>query len=136
MTWMTRICRQAILAECGRTALPRRSALKPPVAPKCNDCGSTDQSSDHFDETPQFLAGIEIYPIAVVVTIGQAPVSFVLNPHQDQASLNQPADLVVFRMKLDSVFHWNGGTLASLPLEGNPVKWLGREAQHYGNMQE
>ena len=39
-------------------------------------------SSDHFDKIRQFLTGIEIYPLAGRIRIGQAPVSFALNPCQ------------------------------------------------------
>jgi len=39
-------------------------------------------SSNHFDEIRQFLPGIEIYPFAGLVQIGQALIFFALNPHQ------------------------------------------------------
>jgi hypothetical protein len=41
-----------------------------------------DGSSDHFDKIRQFLAGIEIYPFAGRIRIGQALIFFALNPDQ------------------------------------------------------
>jgi len=75
---------------------------------------------DHFDKIRYFLAGVEIYPFAGRVSIGHAPVSLALNPHQDQARLNQPAGLVIFRVELGIGFHWNNYTLARLPC---PRQW-------------
>ena len=75
----------------------------------------SDPSTDHLDKIRQFLAGIEIYPVAGCVNIGQAPVFFALNPYQDKASLNKPAGWVVFRERLDYVFHCYGIMLARLP---------------------
>jgi hypothetical protein len=79
-------------------------------------------SSDHFDKIRYFLAGIEIYPLAGRVQIGQALIFFALNPDQVLVSRNLPADLVIFRVKLDSVFHWSGGTLARMPREVKPFR--------------
>jgi hypothetical protein len=53
-------------------------------------------SSDNFDEIRQFLPGIEVYPFAGRVQIGQAPVFFASNPYQVLENWNQPADLVIF----------------------------------------
>jgi hypothetical protein len=55
-------------------------------------------SSDYFDEVRQFLPGIEIYPFAGRVQIGQTPVSFALNPHQVLVIWNQPAGFIIFRV--------------------------------------
>jgi hypothetical protein len=55
-------------------------------------------SSDYFDEIRQFLPGIEVYPFAGRVQIGQAPIFFALNPYQVLENWNQPAGLVIFRV--------------------------------------
>jgi hypothetical protein len=55
-------------------------------------------SSDYFDEILQFPAGIEVYPFAGRVQIGQAPVFFALNPYQVLENWNLPAGLVIFRV--------------------------------------
>jgi hypothetical protein len=39
-------------------------------------------SANHFDKIRQFLPGIEIYPFAGRIRIGQTPESFALNPYQ------------------------------------------------------
>jgi hypothetical protein len=54
-------------------------------------------SSDFFDETRQFLAGIEVYPIAGRVQIGQTIEFLALNPDQVLVILIQPAAGAVFR---------------------------------------
>jgi hypothetical protein len=54
------------------------------------------QLSDYFDEIRQFLPGIEVYPFAGRIRIGQTPVSFALNPYQVLENWNQPAGLVIF----------------------------------------
>jgi hypothetical protein len=55
-------------------------------------------SADYFDEIRQFLPGIEVYPFAGRVQIGQTPVSFALNPYRVLVIWNQPAGLVIFRV--------------------------------------
>ncbi|MGA2181214.1 MAG: hypothetical protein ABSH15_16750 [Verrucomicrobiota bacterium] len=54
------------------------------------------RSSDYLDEIRQFLPGIEVYPFAGRISIGQTPVSFALNPYQFLENWNQPVGLVVF----------------------------------------
>jgi hypothetical protein len=54
------------------------------------------QSSDYLDEIRQFLPGIEVYPFAGRICIGQTPVSFALNPYQFLVNWNQTAGLVIF----------------------------------------
>jgi hypothetical protein len=49
-----------------------------------------------------------------------------LNPGQILGSGNLPADLAGFRVKLDSVIHGNGGTLARLP-RGATLRGLSRQ---------
>jgi hypothetical protein len=39
-------------------------------------------SANHFDKIRQFVTGIEIYPLAGRIRIGQASVFFALNPYQ------------------------------------------------------
>jgi hypothetical protein len=53
-------------------------------------------SSDYFDEIRQFFAGIEIYPFACRVQIGQAPIFFALNPDQVLLIWIQSAGLAIF----------------------------------------
>jgi hypothetical protein len=54
-------------------------------------------SADYFDETRQFLAGIEVYPFAGRVQISQAPIFFALNPDQFLDNWNRLADWAAFR---------------------------------------
>jgi hypothetical protein len=54
-------------------------------------------SSDYFDETRQFLPGIEVYPFAGLVQISQALVFLALNPDQILVIWIQPADGAFFR---------------------------------------
>src|SRR5208283_4219802 len=100
---------------------PRRPALNPLSRQSATTADSSrrsparqdeDGSSDHFDEIRQFLAGVEIYPFAGRVQIGQATVVFALDPYQIRVIWKLPAGLDILKMKLDSVSHWNGGTLA------------------------
>lgn len=70
---------------------------------------------DHFDNIRYFLAGIEIYPLTIRVSIGHASVSLALNPYQHQARLNQPAGLIGFPVGLGIGFHWHNHILAYLP---------------------
>ena len=55
-----------------------------------------DGSANHFDKIRQFLAGIEIYPFAGRVQIGQAPVFFALDPYRIHTILNTPVSLGIF----------------------------------------
>jgi hypothetical protein len=62
-------------------------------------------SSDDFDKARQFPPGIEVYPFAARVQIGQAPVTLALNPYQVLENRNQAAGLVIFPVQMVAVFH-------------------------------
>jgi len=53
---------------------------------------------NYFDEIRQFSAGIEVYPFAGFVQIGQAPVFLALNPDQFLENRNWPAGLAIIRV--------------------------------------
>jgi len=75
----------------------------------CDFQGKENQSSNHFEEIRQFLAGIEIDPIAGRVKIGQATVSFALDPYQVRVNWKLPAGLDAFKVKFDTVHHLERG---------------------------
>ena len=86
-------CRGVVLQSSTKTDQPRKGAWPRDVVLR----GFTP-SSDYFDEIRQFLPGIEVYPFAGLVQIGQAPVFFALNPDQDFVIWIQPADFIIFRV--------------------------------------
>jgi hypothetical protein len=55
------------------------------------------RSSDFFDETRQFLSGIEVNPLAGLVQISQAPEFLALNPDQILEVWIRPAAWAFFR---------------------------------------
>jgi hypothetical protein len=58
--------------------------------------GGFTPSSDYFDETGQFLPGIEVCPFVSLVQISQAPEFLALNPNQVLVIWIPPADGAVF----------------------------------------
>jgi hypothetical protein len=63
--------------------------------------------SNHLNETGQRLAGVEVYPFASRISIGQAPVAFALDPDQTNARRERRFGIFVACAELEFNFRGN-----------------------------
>ncbi len=60
--------------------------------------------SNHFKDTRQHPAGIEVHPFAIRILPGEAPVLFALNPDQLDIQRNRPGHFAVGCTEPESIF--------------------------------
>ena len=99
--------------------------------------------ADYFDEVGHDLAGVEVDPLAVCVSIGQTAGLFALDPHEGDARQNRLGSALGGRAELESVSSGHGvfqtlwtrpATAGTGPFTATPLAVAVRCAISSGNL--